>query len=372
MTNKERYINTALCKPVDRLPFTIHFGPWRETLEEWRKKDPDLDGASWFNGPVGNEFGYDLNNYGIAGKVAHLYYPGFKTEIIEDNGRTVIRRDDLGQIVESMKDHSTIPKILKSAVETREDWEKIKKEQLDPDDPGRFAENWKEIAEEVNKMDRPIQIGCYPCGLFGTLRDLMGVEGCLIAFYDDPELVHDIMDYLTDFWLALYEKICKDVKVDILHIWEDMSGKQGSLISPDMIREFMIPNYRKFRKFADDHGIPLFVVDTDGDCEQLVKIFSEEAGLNLMMPMEVQAGMDVVEMRRKYPNFALEGGINKNELSKGKEAIDKELDRITPLLSGTGYIPMLDHLIPPEVSWENYCYYVFELKKRIYAAAKKE
>ena len=364
MTNKERYINCALGKPVDRLPFTIHFGPWRETMEAWREKNPELENDCWLKGP-GEGFGYDEKNYGIAGHVNHLYYPGFKAEILEENERTIIRRDGLGQIVECMK-HSTIPKILRSPVETMEDWETIKREKLNPDDPERFPENWKELAENINKMDRPIQVGCYPCGLFGTLRDLMGVEGCLIAFYDDPDLVHDIMDSLTDFWLALYEKISKDVKIDIIHIWEDMSGKQGSLISPAMIREFMSPNYKRIKKFADDHGIPLFVVDTDGDVEELIPVF-HEAGVDLIMPMEVVAGCDVVDLRKKYPYMAFEGGIDKMQVALGKEATDKELDRISPLFSQTGFIPMFDHLIPPEVSWEDYCYYVFELKKRIFS-----
>ncbi|HHT92838.1 MAG TPA: hypothetical protein GXZ66_04965, partial [Clostridiaceae bacterium] len=240
----------------------------------------------------------------------------------------------------------------------------FKKERLNPEDAARWPSNWPEIAEMLNNQDRPVQIGSYPCGIFGTLRDLMGVEGSLLAFYDEPELVKDIMDYLTDYWIYLFERVCKDVKVDILHIWEDMSGKQGSLISPAHIREFMLPNYRKFKDLCDKYDIPVFMVDTDGNCEELIPIFAE-AGVNLMLPFEVAAGCDVVALREKYPYMAMMGGIDKREIAKGKEAIDRELERISPLLNKPGYFPALDHLIPPEVSYEDYKYFVNRLIEMI-------
>ena len=193
----------------------------------------------------------------------------------------------------------------------------------------------------------------------------MGVEGSLFAFYDMPELVKEIMDSLTDFWLAIYEKICKDVQVDILHIWEDMSGKQGSLVSPDMIREFMLPNYQKLSQFAKEHNIGVVQVDTDGDCEALIPLFAE-AGVNMMLPFEVSAGCDVVALRRKYPYMSMMGGIDKMEIAKGKEATDRELQRIEPLLFETGYFPALDHLIPPEISYEDYTYFVNRLHDMIF------
>ena len=70
-------------------------------------------------------------------------------------------------------------------------------------------------------------------------------------------------------------------------------------------------------------------------------------------------------LREKYPYMAMLGGINKNEIAKGREAIDRELERIRPLLGRPGYIPALDHLIPPEVSFEDYTYFVNRLRKMI-------
>lgn len=363
MTSRERYIQCALGQPIDRSPFVFYFGPWGETAMEWEAQGVPDPWNAWLNG-----FGFDDRVIMTADVVNHLHCPRFELYVIEDKGDTVIEMDSFGQIVESVKGKSGIPKILRPPVTCREDWEKLKKERLDPHDPRRFPDNWKELVAQWKTIDAPVQVGAYPCGLYGTLRDLMGVEESLYAFYDEPELVHDIMDYLTDFWIAIYEKICADIQVDILHIWEDMSGKQGSMLSPDCIREFMLPNYRKLRKFADEHGIRVVQVDTDGNCEMLIELF-HEAGVNMMMPFEVTEESDICALREQYPYMAMQGGIDKLEIAKGKEAIDAELERIRPLINEPGYFPALDHLIPPDISYADYHYFVTKLREMIFAPA---
>ena len=356
MTNRERITLTALCKPVDRLPLTFYFGPWTETVPEWEKQ----------GFPHGQPWDYGL---GLDAGIRHVdvnlgYCPAFPYEILEDKGEKRIVRDELGIVMEVYKEHSTIPRYLDYPVKGWEDWEKQKKERLNPDSPERFPDNWESLAEEYNNGDYVIQLGWYPYGLFGTLRDMMGVENLLIMFYDDPDLIHAMMDGLTDFWLAIYEKVCRTVKVDAIHMWEDMSGKGGALISPAMIREFMMPNYKRMKAFADAHDIPMFSLDTDGDCTQLVPLFLE-SGINTILPFEVACGSDVVKYRELYPDLCIYGGIDKREIAKGKLAIDRELDRIDKMFDYPGYIAALDHLIPPDITRGDFEYFVQELRKRI-------
>lgn len=359
MNNRERFIRCAIGEPIDRTPFTYFFGPWGETIEEWKKEGIDNPNA-WMDG-----FGFDPGVIGLAGIVNHLHCPAFVPEIIERRGDILIMQDWLGEIVECVEGREGIPKILRSPVNNREEWEKLKNERLDPHHPDRFPGNWEALIADIKTKDAAVQVGTYPCGLYGTLRDLMGVEGSLFAFYDEPELVKDIMGYLTDFWIAIFEKISSYIQIDVLHIWEDMSGKQGSLISPTLIREFMLPNYLKFKKFADSHGIRILQVDTDGNCEELISLFAE-GGINMMLPFEVAAGCDVVSLREKYPFMAMMGGIDKREIAKGKVAIDIELEKIRPLLGRPGYFPALDHLIHPEISYKDYFYFVNSLGKMIF------
>jgi uroporphyrinogen decarboxylase len=147
-------------------------------------------------------------------------------------------------------------------------------------------------------------------------------------------------------------------------MWEDMSGKNGSLISPKMVREFMMPNYKKIMAFADVQGIKIFSLDTDGDCSKLIPLFME-CGINLIFPFEVAAGCDIVAYRKQYPNLGIMGGIDKQEIAKGKACIDRELKRIAEVFKHSGYIPALDHLIHPEISWEDFNYFVSRLKQMI-------
>ena len=76
-----------------------------------------------------------------------------------------------------------------------------------------------------------------------------------------------------------------------------------------------------------------------------------------MYPFEVQSHMNVAEIRRQYPRLGMQGGIDKKALAAGKEAIDRELEARVPVVLTGGYIPHVDHGVPPDVSWENFCYY---------------
>ena len=361
MTNRERYIACATGQPIDRTPFPVfRFGPWVETIEAWRAAGIPHPETAWVEG-----FAFEPGILQLSNAVNHLFCPAFQQTVLERRGNVVVMQEENGQSVERIEGKDGLPKILKPLVTCMEDWETLKRERLNPDDPTRFPANWPELIARWKAVDAPVQLGSWPCGLYGTLRDLMGVEESLYAFYDDPELVHAVMDDLTDFWLAIYEKVCADIQVDIIHIWEDMSGKQGSLLSPDVIREFMLPNYRKIRAFADAHGIAVVQVDTDGDCEMLIPLF-HEAGVNMMLPFEVTGDIEVNRLRAQYPYMAMEGGIDKMEVAKGPEACDRELERIRPLLGKPGYFPTLDHLIPPEMTYENYAYFVRKLRAMIF------
>ncbi|MCL2664944.1 MAG: hypothetical protein FWE82_04975 [Defluviitaleaceae bacterium] len=358
MTNKERLINTCLCKPTDRPPFIALFGPWGETVERWHSEGLPKD-KQWHEG-----LGFDPGIWGV--NINFLFCPTFDYKLIEDHLVTQIWQDGTGAIIETSKRGPTIPRIIKPLISSMDDWIRVKKERLDPNDPKRFPENWNELIKVYNETEAMVQLGTYPCGLFGTLRAIMGVEELLVGFYDEPELVQTIMDDLTDFWLAIYEKACRDIKVDSIHIWEDMSGKQGSLISPDMMRQFMMPNYKRIKRFADDHDIKVITLDTDGRMDEMIPVFIE-SGINMLYPFEVAAGSDVLAFREQYPGLCIAGGIDKRALAEGRDAIDAELARIKPMYKKPGYIAWLDHLTHPEVSWDNFKYFCSELKKIIYS-----
>jgi uroporphyrinogen decarboxylase len=211
----------------------------------------------------------------------------------------------------------------------------------------------------------PIELGWYPdAGVFGPYRWLFGDEEGLVAFHTMPGLVHEIMDHLTTLYLTVWEEVVKHVRVDLIHFWEDMCNRAGPLTSPRFFEEFMAPNYRRVKAFADRHSIPVISVDTDGNPELLAGPMLR-ARVNLLYPLEAAAGCDVNQWQRKYPDLAFTGGIDKRALAAVPAAIDRELERVRPAVERGRYIPDLDHLIPDDVSWSNYCHYAEGLRRLV-------
>ena len=210
--------------------------------------------------------------------------------------------------------------------------------------------------KEYKNRDYPLVLGGYPIGLFGTLAHLLGYENLFYFYYDAPDLIHDILTTFTNLWISIWEEVLSQVNVDCIHLWEDVSSGRGSMISPDIFKQFMTPNYKKLTDFVKNKGVNIILLDTDGDCNELIPMFLE-AGITGLYPMEVSAGMDVISARKKYPNLQIMGGIPKSDISIGKKRIDEILKDTEILLKSGGYIPFGDHLIPPEVPWEYFKYY---------------
>ena len=83
-------------------------------------------------------------------------------------------------------------------------------------------------------------------------------------------------------------------------------------------------------------------MDTDGDFNRLISQFIA-AGVDGFLPMDVNAGMDIVKVRELYPRLKFIGGFNKLVIEQGKDAIDREFERILPVIRSGGYVPGCDH-----------------------------
>ncbi|HUT34487.1 MAG TPA: uroporphyrinogen decarboxylase family protein [Planctomycetota bacterium] len=242
-------------------------------------------------------------------------------------------------------------------VATRDDFEAIK-ERLDPKTPGRYPADWDEWAKAAPDFPHILCLGRRENGFFGWLRELMGLEGLLFAYLEQPDLIHEICRYQVTYLQTLYERALRDVEFDFVFMWEDMAFKNGPLISPDFVRTFMLPYYREMIDFYRQMGAKLILQDSDGNMTKLIPLFIE-AGLDGMLPFEVAAGMDVVKTREAFPKLRILGGIDKRALYGTKADIDRELKaRLPAMFRSGGYIPTLDHHAPPEVSYGNFRYYL--------------
>ena len=123
-----------------------------------------------------------------------------------------------------------------------------------------------------------------------------------------------------------------------------------------MIREVMSPYYKKLTSFLKSHGVNTIFIDTDGYCHDLIPVYME-AGITGMYPIEATCGMDVVRVRKEFPELKMMGGVPKMEIRYGKKRIDEILKPVKTAYDMGGYIPFGDHLIPPEIHWEEFRYY---------------
>ena len=356
MTDRERFLACLLGEPVDRPPYWLLWSPWRTTWSRWEREGKPAEVRDHRS-----VFGPDQSPIRVPVNCGSC--PRIEKTILHEDEEFVISVDGWGIKRRDFKHHESMSEFLEFPVKDRRDWERFREERLDPDHPDRLTGNWRELCAEWSKNGFPIQLGYYPdVTVFGGVRWLLGDEECLLAFYTMPDLVHEIMEHLTSVSLAVFEQVVREVQVDVIHIWEDMCGRQGPLISPRHWDEFMAPHYRRMKAFAVAHDIPLISVDTDGYPDLIIPNMMR-AGVNYIYPFEVAAGCDVNVFQDRYPTLGMMGGIDKRALAAGPREIDRELDRIKPAVEKGRYIPDLDHLIPDDVSWENYCYYAEALKK---------
>jgi uroporphyrinogen-III decarboxylase len=128
------------------------------------------------------------------------------------------------------------------------------------------------------------------------------------------------------------------------------------MISRELMDEFMSPYYRQMLARAQDMGM-LTIVDTDGDVTLLVPWLLEN-GIEGVLPLERQAGVDGLALRRQFPKLAMIGHFNKMVMPEGEGAMRREFERLAPIMKTGGFIPSVDHQTPPGVSLENYRIYL--------------
>ncbi|MHC4886885.1 MAG: uroporphyrinogen decarboxylase family protein [Planctomycetota bacterium] len=357
ITQGQRLVRTLTGQSVDRAPFGVGIGwaPWGETLARWREESgvADLDPAQVF----GYEAGFSIC------PIEQGPVPHFEREVLQEDEAFVISRTAHGLTVRNRRDGTSMPEFIAHPLKSCDDWERYKAERLSGLLEERLAA-LEEYAAGMAGSDQPVQFGNYPFGLFGTARDLFGAEELLYLFYDEPEMVQDVMATLTDLWIRLLRAVHQRIPVSHVHIWEDMSGRQGSLISMAMVEEFMMPHYDRLTSACRELAIPLVSVDSDGVVDQLLATMLPH-GVNMFFPFEQQCGNDLLEIRKAYPELAIVGGFDKNAVAAGGAALHREYDKVEEMLVGGRYIPGCDHLVPPTISWTQWQSFCREMKRLI-------
>jgi uroporphyrinogen decarboxylase len=330
-------------------------------LEEWKAQGMPQDQ------PLATLFDYHpeaRHGLGQLGWCEAALVPAFEDRVVEVRGDHEVVQDYAGRhlLVFRGRRSGFMPEYIGHPVQDRRTWLERIAWRLDPTTPERYRDEAAQMAAARQAAGQGLMISQHVIGGYMYLRSLIGPEDLLYAFHDDPALIETCMEA----WFALADAVIArhqaHVTLDEVFLAEDICYNNGSLISPAMMTQFLLPFYQQLltniRRRQLDPQRHLYVqIDTDGFADAVIPWY-RALGMDVMSPFEVAAGCDVVRTGKEYPNLVLFGGIDKRVLAQGKAAIDRELERILPAMRRRGgYIPTCDHGVPAEVCYEDYLHY---------------
>jgi hypothetical protein len=345
---REEYLAFMTFQRNDRPLFTEIFGPIIGLKEQWLQQGATPEELDF------SAFKYRCEARGFI-PVNTGRQGGYPEQLIENTPLHRIWRDGLGRTMKLPKGVATLPLPLDYPVKSMDDWLRIKPWYQFSED--RLAGDWQTAVRRFRAEDRVVVVEI-PGG-FDEPRQLLGEEVLCMAYYDQPELIHDILNTIAATAFKVLEQVSAMAHIDVLFVHEDMAGKSGPLAGPAQVIEFVAPYYRGIWDLLLNRGARLFDQDSDGDMNPLIDAFLD-AGVNCMHPMEPAANMDIVKLREKYgTRLAFYGGIDKHVLRRSKEEILAELEyKIPPMVSTGGCVLALDHRIPNDTPLENYKFYL--------------
>ncbi|NJD03381.1 MAG: hypothetical protein FIA99_12495 [Ruminiclostridium sp.] len=357
MTDRERFNNQMHYKPVDR-SFNMEFGYWEENYREWsiftENNITNEDEANIF-------FNFDVI-HSIDGN--RWLSPAYENKVIEETDTTKIMMNGDGLLAEVPRDgHDTIPHYIKATIVTPEDWKKCKEERMNRADPARKLN--VEALKKLHPEDREYPLGVNCGSMIGKIRDMLTFEGLAYACFDYPDMVEDMVETSCLLVEDFLDQVLPHFNFDFASGWEDICFKNGPIVSVDFFKEVVMPRYKRISKKLHAHGIDLWYTDCDGDVRPILPYFLE-GGINCLFPFEVNGCAHPAELLNEYgKELRIMGGVDKIQLKAGREAIKAYLESLAPLVERGGYIPFCDHRCPPDVSVENYLYYL-DLKEKMF------
>jgi hypothetical protein len=362
MNNLERFLAVMEYRPVDHVP-NWEAGVWPQTKERWEQEglDPNTYHWDWFSGE--GALGMDPREFI---RFTCDMIPAFEYEELAEDERTLTFRDEKGIVRRALKEGSvgrarmSMDQYIDFPVKSQADWKEVKK-RYNPCSQGRFDPNWRTTrVQGWRQRTHPLIFGpnCTTLGFYWLARELLGTENLSYAWYDQPALMHDIIETHADFLIEAARPFLAETTIDYIFLNEDLSMKTGPLLSPKTYQQFIYPRLKRVVEFYKSHGVRYVLIDTDGNPEVLIPQFMD-AGIDGIWPMERTADQDPIRLRQKFGrSLRLWGGVDKRVLAQDKAAIDAHLRTFIPLIEEGGFIPTIDHTVPPDVPYENFLYYM--------------
>ena len=126
-------------------------------------------------------------------------------------------------------------------------------------------------------------------GLFEQCHHLMSIEEALMAYYEYPDEMHELINAIADWELELAKGICENLHPDMIFHHDDWGSEINSFLSPEMFREFFLEPYKKIYGYYKAHGVEFIVHHADSYCANLI-------------PTMIEMGIDVFQGAMKSNN----------------------------------------------------------------------
>ena len=189
---------------------------------------------------------------------------------------------------------------------------------------------------------------------------LIGQENTLLWMGAEPERMGAVINRIGEYYLemAKAEIDAGQGLLDGFVIWGDVAYKRCTFMSPVYWREYFKPWVAKMAAHAHAAGLPVIY----HGCGNVKGIFQDYVDIKIdaYNPLEVKAGMDVVELRRQYGHsIGFCGNSDMQVWETGDQAaIRREVLRKLNAAKGGGYIFQSDHSVSSAVSGHTYDYIV--------------
>ena len=359
MTDRERFNRQMHFQSVDR-SFNMEFGYWDEVFDLW-----PLFTENGIRGHAEGHRFFGMDRIGGIGEPAGCWiHPGFPKDVVAETETTQTVRNADGLLAEMPRDgHSSIPHYTTPTVVTPDDWKRTKAERFRLDDPARVPD--VDALKKQHPADRDYPLGVNCGSMIGKIRNMLTFEGLAYAVYDYPEMVEDMVETMCGLVEQFLDRVLPHFDFDYASGWEDICFKNGPIVSVDFFRDVVTPRYQRIGDKLHAAGIDLWYTDCDGDVRPIMSCFLD-GGINCLFPFEVNGCSHPGEMLDAYPGqLRIMGGVDKTKMAKGGDALKAYMESLVPYVERGGFIPFCDHRCPPDVSQENYLYYL-ELKREMF------
>lgn len=340
MNSPERFLAAVNHEEADRIP--IDDTPWQTTIERWHREGLP-EGVS-----PREYFGYER-----VGQGADLSFQ-IPPETLEETETYKIVTDAWGATTRVFKGRESVPELLEFPIKDRRTWEEYKPRSV----WNESRVNWDAgLAGNRALRDKGASFMLFSAGFgYDRIQRFVGAPRVLMAMIEEPEWVKDMMNTTADLIIAAAEEmLARGFHFDGAFIWNDQAYRNGPFFSPAVYRDMEFPCQKRMCDFFHSRGLPV-VMHTDGDVRPFIPMFIE-AGVDCLQPIEVKAGMDLIELKKQYGDrLAFMGGIDVRAMAHADPAVvEREIStKIPAAKKGGGYIYHSDHSVPDNISFEQY------------------